>query len=230
MNIYISTNSKLKKETKKKKKAVIIRRPANYQAPPTPILAKIWARGPQDVVSFDLTPIITCAKNVPCKKQGYCQLPIRMNFINTLASWERNTKAVKSGLWKNELIDYLAYYKPEFFRIHAYGDFLSQNYVNDWFEIARMFPLINFLAFTKQFSFNYTKRPENFTVVFSFWHDWGLTEFADNQKVNKVFVYDWRNPDNRIDNNTIFCPGHCASCLLCWNADTIQNTIAFQKH
>lgn len=63
-------------------------------------------------------------------------------------------------------------YDKGFIRIHDGGDFLSQVYAESWLAIARLFPNINFYAYTKEVQlFKETLlvvTPSNFTLIYSY--------------------------------------------------------------
>lgn len=53
-------------------------------------------------------------------------------------------------------------------RIHDSGDFFSQEYLEGWFEIADIFCDRTFYAYSKSRHLDWSKRPDNLQVVFSF--------------------------------------------------------------
>ena len=58
--------------------------------------------------------------------------------------------------------------KPKYFRIHSSGDFFSQEYVNDWQQIAEQNPDIIFYAYTKRcgdYDFSKVRDLENFILI-----------------------------------------------------------------
>lgn len=63
--------------------------------------------------------------------------------------------------------------RPKYFRIHSSGEFFSQEYVNDWQQIAEQNPDIIFYAYTKRckdFDFEGVKALENFILINSLQH------------------------------------------------------------
>lgn len=58
--------------------------------------------------------------------------------------------------------------RPKYFRVHASGDFYSQDYINAWETIAKEHPDIIFYAYTKRkrkFSFAALQQLTNFIVI-----------------------------------------------------------------
>lgn len=58
--------------------------------------------------------------------------------------------------------------KPKFFRIHASGEFYSQEYINKWNKITDKFPDITFYTYTKRikhFDFSSLQSKKNFVLI-----------------------------------------------------------------
>ena len=69
--------------------------------------------------------------------------------------------------------------KPKIFRVHASGEFFSQDYVNDWVTIAKSNPEIIFYAYTKRkssFDFSELEQLDNFILIDSF--HWGRKNYG----------------------------------------------------
>lgn len=78
--------------------------------------------------------------------------------------------ASKSLMFAKDVINSLSRLKtkPTFFRVHASGEFYSQEYINNWVTIAEKFPSITFYAYTKRlnhFDFSALKALKNFIVI-----------------------------------------------------------------
>lgn len=54
-----------------------------------------------------------------------------------------------------------------FFRLHSSGDFFSQEYFDAWCEVAKRMPNVRFWAYTRTFSLDMSRRPENLVVYAS---------------------------------------------------------------
>ena len=88
----------------------------------------------------------------------------------------------------------------DFCRVHDVGDYFSKEYLYQWYEIMRKFPLVNFWSYTKSVGFfktgvnEYTpafrERPANFNIVFSEggWYDHLINREKDRySRVFKTF-------------------------------------------
>jgi hypothetical protein len=119
-----------------------------------------------------------------------------------------------------------------YFRIHESGDFYSQDYLNKWFEICNKFPEKTFLAFTKVFNLDYSKKPKNLNLYFSIFPDTDLTKVPDIKGIKKAFtVINYKAVVARglkVDSGKAKkCEGYCDSCLLCFKA---KSDVYFPVH
>ena len=99
---------------------------------------------------FDLLAVFTCRNCSTCRDSCYA-LKAQKMYIETLLRRSYMTWLAMHFLaWlKEEIIAEIRKENPEFIRIHSSGDFFSQNYVNMWTEIARLFPETKFYYYTK---------------------------------------------------------------------------------
>jgi ferredoxin len=112
------------------------------------------------------------------------------------------------------------------FRIHESGDFYNQEYVNAWVNVIRSFPNIQFLAFTKSFTLDFSemRRPDNVTLICSIMTD---TTLEPIQGLPKAFAGDC----NGIDwEKTLKCPGSCDDCGMCWQLPKTGMNVHFDMH
>lgn len=116
----------------------------------------------------------------------------------------------------------------EFIRIHASGDFYSQDYIDAWDEIVQLFPNKVFYAYTKQNSFDYDtiKSRANFVLINSYQHglNFGDKDYIDtlSKKTGAIIC-----PVNKETKNDI----HCGStCTICMTKDAQEKGILFYKH
>lgn len=189
-----------------------------------------------DTFIWNIAPVDTCPGRTPlCEKYCYARKAYRL-YTNTRKAWDTNTEYARSGEFfvlvreylERELASKRKTSRFKYFRIHESGDFFSQAYLDDWIEIARAFPGLQFLAYTKSAWLDFTERPANFTVYFSAWSD--TTERA--YKFAK-----WQGlPVARLDDvaptgerPTFDCKpaSKCAECRVCWAG---KAEIMFHKH
>jgi hypothetical protein len=115
--------------------------------------------------------------NLPATKQvcgkickGCYAIKEQTRFPGVLIAREgRFTEAVKSDFVEKMQAELDKKRKrPKYFRIHASGEFFSQEYVNDWQAIAEQNPDIIFYAYTKrcsEYDFTQISALENFILI-----------------------------------------------------------------
>ena len=67
--------------------------------------------------------------------------------------------------WVGKAIDDLSKTKMKAVRIHDSGDFYSQEYLRNWFEIADCHPEKLFYAYSKSLHLDWTEKPKNFILA-----------------------------------------------------------------
>lgn len=112
--------------------------------------------------------------------------------------------------------------KPfQFFRIHASGEFYSQEYINKWVQIAKANPTKIFYAYTKRlkdFDFSALKSLQN-TVIIDSLHHGTLNYGKQDQAPEQAFV----------------CPYHIGAicgqtCTYCMTKQAETTGVYFIKH
>lgn len=194
-------------------------------------IGKVW--------NISLPPVKACKGCADiCGRDCYAMKAYRQ-YPATREAWEHNFDQAKNdiGNYFKELECALEKYKGKFFRWHVAGDILSTEYYYEMIVIAKKFPRIKFLAFTKQYWFvnrfhdQYEKKgfvytlPENLQIVFSAWPNLPL----DNPHGFPVaFMQD--GTETRIPDDAIPCPGNCETCGMCWSLSEINRDVYFDKH
>ena len=153
--------------------------------------------------------------------QSFTQYPF------TKIAWRENFELAKNNLnsFENQLADKLNRTRKSFFRIHVAGDFFSQEYLDIWKSICRKFPNINFLAFTKAFSLDYSKRPRNLKIIWSVMPN--MPALPATCKGSRAYAggIDQKRKNERI----LKCPGNCEGCGMCWNMKGSES-VNFEIH
>lgn len=182
---------------------------------------------------FNMPALMTCPNCKACKKNCYAvkdylnnrSRTVITSHLHNYLSWTKDPESVEKCIRK-----FLTKNRPAFFRIHGSGDFFSKEYAEMWYRIARDFPEINFLAFTKAYEIVrgvpfYTL--DNMSLVLSAWTD-ELIPPAD-----LLALY----PTSRavkelsdVRDNEIICPGACETCGMCWRLAEIGKNVAFEIH
>ena len=193
-----------------------------------------------DIPAFNLLPVVTCsaAARKNCMINGCYAVKFGLRFgwmiqkDYCLRNLAENTKLAMTDILKLELEleNYFASKKPEFFRIHASGDFFSVEYAKMWARVAARHPGTKFLAFTKQFDI--VRAVEfsaviNFELVLS-----GLTGVKIPNDLREKYRCAWCDDgtENRIPKDAIKCPGSCEKCTVCWHLRELNKDTVFHKH
>lgn len=123
-----------------------------------------------NIAIFSLMEILTCLDCSTCagtcyaKKSNRYATSYNHKLINTFLACNN------LDLLKSFIVDDLQH-RPkriEFVRIHEAGDFFSQEYINMWFSVARLFPELKFYFYTKSDKYlDFSGRPENMNMVYS---------------------------------------------------------------
>jgi hypothetical protein len=123
------------------------------------------------VALFDLPVVTTCPGAGECRKYCYAMKhewwgegrPILRKRVENLIETYKTT-------FPDDMVALLRASKVKVCRPHDSGDFLSQDYVNKWENIARRCPETNFYAYTKSLHLDFKRlsRLPNFTLIRSF--------------------------------------------------------------
>jgi len=110
----------------------------------------------------------------------------------------------------------------KYVRIHASGDFYSEEYVDKWYDIVKAKPSILFLAYTK------TRRLKESLLKLASLPNMSLFESLDNTRTKSSLGVKIATSTNRELKDHHTCPGHCPSCkFVCWST---EDNIKFKPH
>ena len=111
--------------------------------------------------------------------------------------------------------------KPKYFRVHASGEFYSQDYISQWEVIAKEFPQITFYAYTKRmndFDFSTLSALPNFVLINSLqFNKLNYSKLEDAPK--EAFIC----PSSK----EVLCG---ESCVYCMTKTAQANGVWFIKH
>lgn len=186
------------------------------------------------IPSVNLPPIVTCRESCPCSSGCYARKG-NFRFKNVQESMRRNYeeyienpisyfKQIERAI-NNGMVSYL------YFRWHAAGDIVDEQYFEKMVECANKLPNTHFLAFTKKFEIvNYYIQnggiiPDNLVIVFSAWGD----AFKIDNPYSFPVAYVRLSEYETIPKNAEECSGDCTNCLKCWNIKKGQSVV-FNKH
>jgi hypothetical protein len=114
--------------------------------------------------------------------------------------------------------------RPKYFRVHASGEFYSQDYINSWVNIAQLNSDIIFYAYTKRmktYDFSQLDALENFIIIDSL-HFKGLNYGTKDSAPKDVFIC----PDQK--GADVSCGVQCQWCMTKGCAD--KKGVWFVKH
>lgn len=183
-----------------------------------------------NIPSFSVSPLVTCAKNVPCKKNCYAYKMYRI-YKNVGVSWENNYNLLLSDngyhLFVKTISTYCLMFDIKHFRYNVGGDLFSVDYLDSIFKIARKCKTTKFLLYTKQFSIVNTyltnhKMPKNLNIVLSFWNSYRC------ENIHNLPIAEYCETKQDVKNG-FTCPGNCKSCYYCFNMSKGQK-VNFIKH
>lgn len=183
---------------------------------------------------FDLPTKKTCPGSTPlCRKYCYAQKAEQL-FPRVLAKRENNLLLSKSADFVSVLgVEIASCIFMPYIRIHESGDFYNQEYLNKWFLLCKMFPEKKFLAFTKCFHLDYSKKPKNMNLYYSIWADTDTSKIKNNKIKKAITVVDFKwaikeGLDKVIDiKKAVPCSGHCDKCLICFEN---KSSVYFHVH
>lgn len=193
----------------------------------------------------------TCGNCEGCKASCY----VRRSYRNPSASYghARNTYAMRTDLEAVEqsLAKQLSRGRITLVRLNQSGEIENDEQMAMWCRLASAFPDIKFYVYTKMYDIAEKFLlnglvPENFTVLYSVWGEYGLEEFNRVKDLPnaKAFEFDDGTGENMFLATNIYCPAYkvvgksgkakmnhditCDKCKLCFNAKT--KVIACHDH
>jgi hypothetical protein len=184
----------------------------------------------QNTFIFSMTPVATCpGATDECKRDCYAMKAYKQ-YPNVRTAWDYNTELAKSDHFTEAVALYLATElaskrktsKFRHFRIHESGDFFNQRYLDRWIAIAKMFPQIEFLAYTKSGWLDFSDCPANMVVRMSIWED------SNPRKVNDELPRATMEGMEQRKGAFHCKPTYkCAECRFCWAS---TKDVFFTKH
>lgn len=182
-------------------------------------------------------PTEACGKNVPCKKACYC-LKGRQQFAQILGGYHRNLRLWNEShkSFKLQLTSVLDKAPQKKFRWFDAGDIPDADFLDMMFVVARKYPEISFLSYTKKYDMvneylNHHRLPKNLCIRFSMWDKTWDVPNPHNLPLSYVNFKDTtRNPD--IPKKAFKCPGTgkttCDKCGVCFNKNV--KSVVFNQH
>ena len=185
------------------------------------------------IPSFSTLPIRTCACDVPCKKDCYA---VKLAKIRPTvrATWEANTDAVIDGRYDDIYADICAYLDAHpmtaAFRWNVSGDIYGPEFLAMMIQLARAYPTVAFMAFTKKYGLVPIDRdavPDNLRLVLSAWKSYRPADVLAKQY--PVAYFDDGSAECGIPSDAFHCGGNCERCLKCFKMGP-GSSVYFTKH
>ena len=112
----------------------------------------------------------------------------------------------------------------KYIRLHACGDFYSNEYYMKWVEIAKCNPKMTILAYTRNYEIDFSLAPSNFRLFYSV--DPSSKKMNTTAKRFAYVVYDIKNGVNKhlskyLHNNITgkICNSKCKMCKYCYKTE-----------
>lgn len=177
---------------------------------------------------WNIPAIITCPYATErCKKSCYAIKPERI-YPSAKSSRYANLNDSMSPDFASRMIETIEYHmnrpsikgKNIIFRIHESGDFYNVTYLKAWVEIAKRFPMITFMAYTKSVKFVsiVDSIPDNMVIRYSVWDDTKPEEVELASKLGLPIYTAVEKNFDFVGNNYSKCDcSDCANCGKCWD-------------
>lgn len=191
------------------------------------------------IYNFNMPAVISCGKYATkeCKKFCYANKG-NFKFEAIRACHQDNYSASKKKSFVSELSNQIKKLgsKIKYIRIHGAGEFYSSGYFNKWVEIAKLFPNITLVAYTKNYDINCSNLPDNFIVrqTVSTNPDnltiTGKAYVIDNTKENKSLKHMTKFVDTEKNITGYVCNSECNKCKFCYTKSARNKNVIFIRH
>jgi hypothetical protein len=186
-------------------------------------------------------PTCTCREDAPCKATGCYCMKGRQTMSKVVAAYTRNLRLYNTDqedFW--EQVRFKVKHRPfPLFRFFDCGDIADYDFFLGMIDLAKEFPDIKFMSFTKKYEIvnkwidENGDLPENLNVVFSAWHIGWKVINPHNLPVAYVDFKDKTlNPE--FPEGITSCPNEkdktitCSICRKCW--DKRIKAVKFTQH
>ena len=189
----------------------------------------------EGVIAFSVPSIITCPKNAPCYKGCYAaslehlRPTLRNSLMDNLDALLKHPKEVEK-----KLIAFIKLVNPVKFRWNVDGDVeVDPNrpmlYIDMMMRIAKKFPKIPFIVYSKSDLWTGLKRPKNLHYLNSLWKDWRNNNHDLCPCTNIL-------EEGESTEGKIICPNQlnpnvtCRTCPLCSGGLKPGEIVYFKAH
>lgn len=186
-------------------------------------------------------PTCTCREDAPCKASGCYCMKGRQAMCNVVAAYVRNLMIYNNNhddFW--DQVKFKIKHNPlPLFRWFDAGDILDYEFFCGMVELAKAFPNIRFMSFTKKYDIvnewlaTNGDLPKNLNIIFSAWHiGWKVNNPFDMPVAYVDFKDQTLNP--QFPKGITGCPNQsdktitCSMCQKCWNKKI--KAVVFKQH
>ena len=186
-------------------------------------------------------PTCTCREDAPCKASGCYCMKGRQAMCNVVAAYVRNLMIYNNDhddFW--EQVKFKIKHNPlPLFRWFDAGDILDYEFFCGMVELAKVFPNIRFMSFTKKYDIvnewlaTNGDLPKNLNIIFSAWHiGWKVNNPFGMPVAYVAFKDQTLNP--QFPKGITGCPNQsdktitCSMCQKCWNKNI--KSVVFKQH
>lgn len=186
-------------------------------------------------------PTCTCREDAPCKATGCYCMKGRQTMSKVVAAYTRNLRLYNTDqedFW--EQVRFKVKHRPfPLFRFFDCGDIADYDFFLGMIDLAKEFPDIKFMSFTKKYEIvnkwidENGDLPENLNVVFSAWHiGWKVINPHNFPVAYVDFKDKTLNPE--FPEGITSCPNEkdktitCSICRKCW--DKRIKAVKFTQH
>lgn len=177
---------------------------------------------PTSIGIFDLPYYITCpGATIACKQYCYAKKAERAyNAVLPYRMLNYNLSTTKHFV--KDMVAEIHRMKFKCIRIHASGDFYSQEYLDKWCAIAEQCKDTTFYSYTKSFMLCFKKIPSNFILRMSI----DDTTVAKIPSGFSLAIYIPKG--GKAPKTAYICPGNCRYCNFCYRSK--KGNVAFYNH
>lgn len=176
---------------------------------------------------FNLPPGITCPGATPeCVKLCYAQKANKM-YKSAREMRLANLEKTKDPLFAIKLAMEITQAGLSSVRFHESGDFFNQEYLDKVMNVCSMCPDVRFLAYTKSFHLDFSRKPDNLVIY------WSTTDSNVNRapaglKAHLV-MKGQQPPTGYVTCQQLGMEKHyCGSvCKICWEG---KEDVYFDQH
>lgn len=186
------------------------------------------------ILQCNMPYITSCRSDAPCKKVCYCHKG-HIFLANKHHVKRYNAFLADADAFFEKIASELSKTDLTHFRWHASGDIVNERYFEGMVSIAKQFPNIKFLAFTKKYEIvndwltKGNELPANLSILFSTWGAGWNVPNPHNLPCSYVKTGNELFDSVIPTENTHNCSGFCGTCVegekCCWSLGRGESVI-----